>query len=153
MLILNHRANTLRLQLAALAATGLVAAGLAAGAAARPDALPHKSFYLDVKAGQCLRGPAAKLVLVVACSDPRHNFEVFAVVHVGRTPPTFALSNRQCQATFLRRFGHPILRGYGWYGFWADPGAEAVKYGDRAVCTLTRWPTRVAMGPGTHFRR
>jgi hypothetical protein len=86
--------------------------------------------------------------------------EVFAVLHAGwghRNPPArsaaYARAQQLCNSTFQTRFGGAILRGYGWYAFWPDPGAEATKYADRMSCSLIRWPGRPPMGAGTHFRQ
>jgi hypothetical protein len=151
--------NTLRQSLCLLASTSAILLAAAAPAGATPSAA-HKTFYLDLKAGQCAEGaPAAKTLLVVSCSDGRHNFEVFAVLHGGwahgRIPPhdaAFAIARDRCNSTFQRRYRHPIrAAGYGWYAFWADPGKEEAKYGDRIVCSLTRYPGQPPMGLGIHF--
>ena len=145
-----------RLLLAVAVVSGGLA-GLAAPSAARVSA---RVFYLDAKPGQCLQGPVAKTLLVVPCSNPRHNLEVFAVVHGGwagaQVPPhdtAFGIARRVCNLGFAQRFHHYIGRGYGWEAFWPDRGKEAAKYHDRIVCSLVRYPGLPPMGPGTHFRQ
>jgi hypothetical protein len=135
-----------------------VFACLTATAGATRDATPTR-FYLDVKAGQCVKGAARKHFAVLACSNPSHQYEVFAVLHGGwnKAAPSqhgtiFAIAAKLCPATFQQKYGARIDAPYGWWGFWPDAGAESAKYGDRLICTLIRWPGHPAMGAGTHFR-
>jgi hypothetical protein len=136
-------------------AGALVGSGLAAGGAA-----PPKTFYLDLKPGQCAIQVAPKFFQVVACSNAGHRFEVFAVLHAGwgtAAPPghnaAFARAKQVCLSTFRSRYGGAIRQGYGWWGYWPDAGAETAKYSDRLVCTLIRWPGHPPMGAGTHLRQ
>jgi hypothetical protein len=74
-------------------------------------------------------------VLVVPCSNPTHNFEVYAIGHGGwghRTPPagprSFAIARSVCLSTFQRLTGHPLHLPYGWSASWPGPGAETARY-------------------------
>ena len=147
----------------AIALVLAVAVGAAAAATARPNTSLGRVFYLDLLAGQCAEGKVSatiKTLLVVPCSNGGHNLEVYARVRGGwpgaQIPPhngAYVIAQRLCNSTFVRRYGRPIIRGYGWQAFWPDAGKEAAKYHDRIVCSLIRWPGAPPMGPGTHFRR
>jgi hypothetical protein len=138
----------------ALAATAVSLAGPTTAATAS-----HRVFYLAMKAGDCTTKVSSKWYLVMPCSNGRHRFEVYAVVHGGwgTAPPghteAFARVKELCTSTFQRRFGGAIRAGYGWWAVWPDVGVEAEKYGDKIVCALVRWPEHPPMGPGTHFRQ
>jgi hypothetical protein len=140
--------------LGVLAATAAGLAGTTSAATAS-----HQVFYLAMRAGDCTTRVTTKSYLVLPCANARHQFEVYTVAHGGwgKTPPrhsaAFVRAQQLCTSTFQRRYGGPIGAGYGWWAFWADPGAEAAKYGDRIVCALVRWPGHPAMGAGTHFRQ
>jgi len=140
--------------LAVLGATTACLAGTTSAATAS-----HRVFYLAMKTGDCTTQATSKSYLVLPCANARHQFEVYAVGHGGwgKTPPShsaaFARAQQLCTSSFQRRYGGPIGTGYGWWAFWADPGAEAATYGDRIVCALVRWPGHPPMGAGTHFRQ
>jgi hypothetical protein len=128
------------------------------GSLAQADVSPKKVFYLELKVGQCALRPHSKILLVVPCSNPNHSLETYAVLHGGwgsAAPSHSALvriATSVCRSSFQRRFGHPIRTGYGFEFFFADPGAETKKYGDRVNCSLRLWPSYGAMGAGTHSR-
>ncbi len=116
-----------------LAATLFIGVGAAVGSAVVGPRIP----YLSVKPRECLIGAAAtgnmgfKTVLVVPCSNPAHDFEVYAVGHGGwgrSTPPPLKtellILSGKCLALYRRVTGHPLQRPYGWEGFAPDPGAE-----------------------------
>jgi hypothetical protein len=149
-----------RRELTVIGVATAIAASLVAGAIAARATVPPRTFYLDLKAGQCAKQATPKYLQVVPCSNGSHTYEVFAVLHGGwghTNPPghsaAFARAQQLCMSAFEKRYGGPIRQGYGWYGFWPDPGPEATKYGDRVVCSLVRWPGRPAMGSGTHLRQ
>ena len=88
--------------------------------------------------------------------EPAHNLEVYWVGHGGwgktsasRTAK-FADAKARCLSSFQRIYHHGIPYGYGWEGFWPDPGAESAKYGDRTECSYVRYPGAPAMGAGRH---
>jgi hypothetical protein len=137
------------------AAAALAAAG---GASARQD---QRLFYLQVHARQCAIAPArlgAKTMTVVACSNPAHNLEVFAIDRGGwgdRTPSfAFAASRARavCFASYQRLTHHGPPRTAGWEFLFADPGAEAARYGDKVVCGFRSWPQLEPLGSGWHVR-
>ena len=141
----------------ALLATALVFAGGAVGVRA---ATGHQVFYLSVGTHTCLvasshAGTAGhKTVTVVPCADPAHNMEVYGIGHGGwghATPPANAAAvlRSTCLGIYQRLTGHP-LRVYGWYGFYPDPGAETVRYGDKMICSLRTYPVVRPLGPGWH---
>ena len=117
-----------------------------------------RTFYLDLRAGQCATFPlGAKFLQVVPCSNAAHNLEAYYVGHGGwghgavpARAAVFAIARSRCTGIFQRRFGHPIRPGYGWYAFWPDRGKEQAKYGDRVICSLDRFPGTGRMGPGVH---
>lgn len=148
-----------RLVLLALVAALVTAT---AAAAASPG---KRAFYLTVKPGQCLiAGSKAgtgsyKIVLVVPCSDPRHQFEVYAVRHGGwgrgKVPPIATVRNIMrsvCLAAYQQITGHPIPAGGGWDAFAPDPGAEHAQYGDKLICSYVHYPSAGPLGPGRHIR-
>ena len=147
----------MRRSLMALGVAGGMAAALVGGAVASRGAAP-RTFYLDLKAGQCAGQLTGKSLLVVPCSNGSHRYEPFAVLHGGwgHAPrghnAAFARAQQLCVGTYRTRYGGAIRQGYGWWAFWPDAGPETTKYGDRIVCSLVRWPGRPPMGPGTHFR-
>jgi len=112
----------------------------------------------ELKVGQGALRPHSKILLVVPCSNPNHSLETYAVLHGGwgsAAPSHSALiriATSVCRGSFQRRFGHPIRAGDGFEFFFADPGAETTKYGDRVNCGLRLWPSYGAMGAGTHTR-
>jgi hypothetical protein len=136
-----------------------VAAVVVATAGATPLAA-RKIFYLDLRAGQCARGVLTqKTLLLVPCSDPLHNLEVYAVLHGGwkrgqqpSRDTVYARARTLCTSKFRNRFDHPLRAPYGWRAFWPDRGEEEAKYGDRLICGLVRYPKPTALGAGTHFR-
>jgi hypothetical protein len=141
-------------------------AGLAAilvlawtGSLANANVASQRTFYLDLKVGQCAKRPSGKTLLVVPCSNPAHNLETYVVAHGGwghGNPPGHpaidTIARSLCMGTFQRRFGHPIPAAYGYQFFFPDRGAETTKYGDRFICSLRMWPAYGAMGAGKHFR-
>jgi hypothetical protein len=139
--------------LGVLVATAVSLAGTTTTATAS-----HRVFYLAMRAGDCTNKVTSKVYVVLSCANAGHQFEVYTVARGGwgKTPPShsvaFAVAQHLCTTAFQRRYGGPIGTGYGWWAFWADPGAESAKYGDRIVCALVRWPGHPAMGRGTHFR-
>ncbi len=137
-----------------------LAAVMVATAGASPQEA-RKIFYLDLRSGQCARGVFThKTLLLVPCSDPSHNLEVYAVLHGGwkrgQQPSHNAVATRaqtRCPSKFRSRFGHPLSAPYSWHAFWPDRHtAEAAKYGDRLICGLAHYPKATAVGAGTHFR-
>lgn len=140
--------------------------GIAGAAAVEAAASPGKrAFYLTVEPGQCLIAGSKtgtgsdKIVLVVPCSDPRHQFEVYAVRHGGwgrgKVPPlaTVRLIMRSvCLAAYERITGHQMPRGGGWDAFAPDPGAEHARYGDKIICSYVHYPTDAPLGAGRHIR-
>ena len=137
----------------ALAAAVVCVSG---GPLAQATSAPQNVFYLDLKVGQCALRPHSKILLVVPCSNPNHSLETYAVLHGGwgsAAPSHTALvriATSVCRGSFQRRFGHPIRAGYGFEFFFADPGAETKKYGDRVNCSLRLWPSYGALGAGRH---
>jgi hypothetical protein len=117
-------------------------------------------FYLAMHPRQCLivpRSGVGKTVLVVPCSNPAHNEEVFAIRHGGwghRTPPSvkagYALVRSLCFAAFRQLTGHQLVAGQGWYASWPDPGAETARYGDKVICQYRAFPQRRPLGSGWH---
>jgi hypothetical protein len=142
-----------------LAVLVAVAAMAAATAGATPLAA-RKIFYLDLRSGQCARGVFThKTLLLLPCSDPSHNLEIYAVLHGGwkrghqpSHDTVYARARTLCTGKFRSRFGHPISTPYGWRAFWPDRGTEEAKYGDRLICGLAHYPKPTALGAGTHFR-
>jgi hypothetical protein len=140
-----------------------VLVAIAAVAVATAGATPisaRKIFYLDLRSGQCARGVLThKTLLLLPCSDPSHNLEVYAVLHGGwkrghqpSRDTVYARARTLCTSKFRSRFGHPISAPYGWRAFWPDRGKEEAKYGDRLICGLVHYPKPTALGAGTHFR-
>ena len=147
-------------RVALLAATLFIGVGIAVGSAA----IGPRVFYLSVKPYECLLGAAAtgnkgnKTVLVVPCSDPAHDFEVYGVGHGGwghSTPPPLQtellILRNKCWALYQRVTGHPLQRPYGWEGFVPDPGTETAAYGDKIVCSLKTYPVIKPLGAGWHL--
>lgn len=138
------------------AALGLVLTCAALAVAAGRSG--SRVFYLTVHPRQCIVSTTSpKWVEVVPCSDPAHNMEVYAVVHGGwghGTPPTaskgLAIARPLCLSAFQRLTGHPLAATLGWNAFWANPGAEAHRYGDKIICSLRQWPHFGPLGPGWH---
>jgi hypothetical protein len=142
------------LSVAAAIAT-LAVTATPAGSSVRVTGTPV--FYLALHTGKCGVWPRrGKTVRIVPCSNATHNLEVYWVGHGGwgRTSITqaaeFADVRAHCLSSFQRLYHHSIRRGYGWYAFWPDPGAESAKYGDRTECSLVRYPGQPAMGAGRH---
>jgi hypothetical protein len=123
------------------------------------SAVGTPTFYLNFHAGQCgLYTPAnGEHPLVVPCSDPGHNMEVYLVTHGGWGPSPAASivtadSHRICLAKFQKLFRGTLRSNFGYLYFFPDPGAQTQQYGDRLICSLTKWPNaHAAMGAGTHF--
>lgn len=120
----------------------------------------HRTFYLDLRAGQCAIGlsASAKYVRVVPCSNPSHDFEVYLVTRGGWLPSTrpssaiiISRARQICLSNFQRMFGGAMKSSFGYRYYYPDAGVETAKYGDRLSCSLTRWPSIGPMGPGTHF--
>jgi hypothetical protein len=139
---------------------------LATAAAAQAAASPGKrAFYLTVRPGQCLIAGSKsgtgsdKIVLVVPCSDPRHQFEVYAVRRGGwghGTVPQPATLHRimgsVCLGAYQQITGHQMPRGGGWDAFAPDQGAEQARYGDKILCSYVHYPTDSPLGAGRHVR-
>ncbi len=118
------------------------------------------TFYLSLHAGQCAisTSTSGEHPLVVPCSDPQHNVEVYVVTHGGwgSTPPAQSIINKDahriCLSDFQRLFRGVMRPSYGYMFFFPDPGAQTQQNGDRLICSLTGWPNdHAAMGAGTHF--
>ena len=146
-------ARNVRLSLVVTVAVCSLAAGLArAGGTTRV-------FYLSVHPGQCLIGSTkanAKTVLVVPCANRAHNLEIYALGHGGwahRAPPptAYSIAKTYCLSAFRRLTKHPIPATAGWQAFWADPGAETARYGDKILCSYRRWPRFGPLGSGWHI--
>ncbi|HEV2591698.1 MAG TPA: hypothetical protein VGU02_07370 [Gaiellaceae bacterium] len=140
--------------------------GLITAAAAHASATPDKhAFYLTVKPGQCLIAGSKsgtgsnKIVVVVPCSDPRHQFEVYAIRHGGwkhGQMPTIAtvrlIMRSVCIAAYRQITGHQMPRGGGWDAFAPDPGTEQTRYGDKIICSYVNYPSDAPLGAGRHVR-
>jgi len=115
-------------------------------------------FYLSVRVHQCLIGAPSqnsKTFSVVPCSNAQHNLEVYAIGHGmwgRRNPPAnaYSIARATCLSAYYRITAHPLARTAGWYGFWADPGSESRKYGDKIVCSYRTWPGFAPLGSGWH---
>jgi hypothetical protein len=142
---------------------GLLLLLTAATAAQASQGAGQRAFYLTVHPRECLIGSTSsgnksyKTVLVVPCSNPNHNLEVYAIGHGGwghRTPPPvkteLAIMRTVCWAAYQRLTGHPLRAG--WDGFAPDPGAETAQYGDKIICNYRSWPAFHALGAGWHAR-
>lgn len=144
---------------------GVALLGVLAGTAlASRSASTGKVFYLDVRPGECghISNAAGtgthKQVTLLPCSAATHNVEFYVRKHGGwsrqhrpSASRVAAIARRICLSSFKRRFGHPIQSPYGYQDFFADPGAETARYGDRVICGLRLWPKLGSMGSGTHF--
>jgi hypothetical protein len=146
-----------------IALIGLLISLVTTWAAAAAASSGHRAFYLTVKPGQCLIAGSRtgtgshKTVLVVPCSDPRHQFEVYAVRHGGwghgTVPPLAtvrATMRSVCLATYQQITRHPMPPGGGWNAFAPDPGAEQARYGDKIICSYVHYPTLTPLGAGRH---
>jgi hypothetical protein len=140
-----------------IAAAGAFVLLAAVGAAFARES--ERVFYLSVHPRQCLIDSAkpTTTVLVVPCSNPTHNFEVYAIGHGGwghRTlpagPRSFAIARSVCLSTFQRLTGHPLRLPYGWSASWPGAGAETARYGDKIICSLRAWPRLAPLGSGWH---
>jgi hypothetical protein len=141
-------------------ALALVSAALL-GASVGPPNLTNSVFYLAVHQHQCLIAPGeftAKTFLVVPCSDPAHNLEVYAVEHGGWghktvSPHTAGLLARSvCLRSYRQLTGHGTPRTAGWAFFFPDSGSESTRYGDRVICSYRAWPRLAPLGSGWHVR-
>jgi hypothetical protein len=127
-------------------------AGIASGSTGK------RVFYLTIHPRECRVGTLnRKTVLVVPCSNPAHNFEVYAVGHGGwghSAPPpqktALALARQVCLSAYARITGHALPSTAGWQAFWPDPGAETARYGDKIICSYRTWPRLAALGAGWH---
>lgn len=139
--------------LAALAVSLAVAPAL--GTASRVHTA-GRTFYLDLRPGQCAVYPRqGKYLQVVPCSNGAHNLEAYAVGHGGwghgpvpGHASALAVERSLCSSLFQRRFGH--YSSFGYYGFWPDQGKEQAKYGDKMICSVYRHPSFGPLGPGVH---
>ena len=117
-------------------------------------------FYLALHPRQCLivpRSESGKTKLVVPCSNPAHNQEVYAIRHGGwghHRPPTakagYALARSLCLTAFRQLTGRQLAAGEGWWASWPDPGAETARYGDKIICQYRAWPQLRPLGSGWH---
>lgn len=144
-----------------LGSTTAVVAGFVILSAAASGGTGHAVFYLTTHPRQCLiaTSTSGKRPLLVSCSNPRHNFEVFAIGHGGwghAHPPAqnkvLGIARAVCLTAFQRITGHPLPPGSGWNAFWPDPGAETASYGDKLICSYRTWPQLAALGSGWHVR-
>jgi len=152
----------MRHRLTVLRSLGVVALALAAvlpqlsGAA---SAVGTPTLYLNFHAGECGLYTSAngEHPLVVPCSDPEHNMEVYLVTHGGWGPSPAASivsedAHRICLSKFQKLYGGALRPNFGYLYFFPDPGAQTQQYGDRLICSLTKWPNaHAAMGAGTHL--
>jgi hypothetical protein len=118
-------------------------------------------FYLSVHPRQCVIAsvdPSVKTFQVVSCSNSAHNLEVYAVKRGGwgKKPPTLRSQGLIARSVCLRSYrmltGHGPPRTAGWAFHFADPGAEAARYGDRIICSFRAWPQLAPLGRGWHVR-
>ena len=145
------------LTLAFVGAT-LLASSAVASAGSTPTTPPHEAFYLTLKTDQCATASlSGKQYLVMPCSNPAHNIEVFAARYGGwghgprpSHNAVVTVAGKLCGAAFVSRFGHSLASPNLWFLIWADAGAETTKYGDRITCAVAHKPL-AAMGAGTHF--
>jgi hypothetical protein len=115
-------------------------------------------FYLGVHAPQCLiapTDPSAKLFTAVPCANSAHNLEVYAVVRGGwgkaaTLQSEGLIARSRCLARYRGLVGHGAPSTAGWEFLFADPGAEAARYGDRIVCAFRTWPRLAPLGSGWH---
>ena len=140
--------------------------GLVIVTAAEAGVTPgRRAFYLTVRPGQCLIAGSKtgtgsdKIVLVVPCSNPEHQFEVYAVRHGGwghgtvPSPASLKLIMRSaCLGAYQQVTGHAMPASGGWDAFAPDPGAEQARYGDKIICSYVHWPTLAPFGSGRHVR-
>jgi hypothetical protein len=153
----------MRFRLAALRSLGVLVLALAAvlpqlsGVA---NAAGAPTFYLSLHAGQCAiySSTSGEHPLVVPCSNPQHNMEVYVVTHGGWGSTVRANSivskdaRRICLSDFHRLFRGAMRANFGYLFYFPDPGAQTQQYGDRLICGLTSWPNdHAALGAGTHF--
>jgi hypothetical protein len=140
---------------------GLTAVAIMLGmiALASANAGSVRTFYLNARVGQCavFRTSTPKVLLIVPCSNARHNLEVYAVTHGGwghGAVPANAYSRVRsiCLSSYRHVQGHALHLPYGWQGFWPDPGNEQAHYADKVICGLTLYPRLGALGRGRHVR-
>jgi hypothetical protein len=140
---------------------GLTAAAILLGALALASASTGsaRTFYLNARVGQCavFRTSTPKVLLVVPCSNARHNLEVYAVTHGGwghTAVPANAYSRvgSICLKAYRHVQGHALHRPYGWQGFWPDPGNEQAHSADKVICGLVLYPGLGPLGRGRHVR-
>ena len=138
----------------------LVVASSCLLAAAADGSAGKRVFYLTTHPRQCLIATSAsgKRPLVVPCSNPNHNFEVYAVGHGGwghHDPPSshdtvLGIARSICVSVFQRITGRSLASNEGWNAFWPDAGSETAHYGDKIVCSYRAWPRKSALGSGWH---
>jgi hypothetical protein len=140
---------------------GLTAATIVLGTIALASASTSsvRTFYLNAQVGQCaiFRTSTPKVLVVVPCSNGRHNLEVYAVAHGGwgqNAVPANAYSRVRsiCLSAYRHVQGHALHLPYGWQGFWPDPGSEQTHYADKVLCGLTLYPGLRPLGRGRHVR-
>ena len=147
---------------AALRPLGIVAVALVAilpQLSGTASAVGTPTFYLNFHPGQCglYTSVNGEHPLVVPCSDPAHDMEVYVVTHGGwgTSPASSTItadSHRICLSKFQKLYGGALRPNFGYLYFFPDPGAQTKQYGDRLICSLTKWPNaHAAMGAGTHF--
>ena len=116
-------------------------------------------FYLKLKVGECALPFSSKTIPVVACSNPRHVIEFYAIGHAGwghhAAPPSalaYAKARTICLADFRHITRHALPKNRGWWAFWPDAGPEQSHYGDELICGFRSWPALSALGRGWHVR-
>jgi|SRR5450631_52698 hypothetical protein len=141
--------------------TGLMAAAivLAAIALASGSTSSVRTFYLNVKVGQCALPFSSKTITVVPCSNPRHVMEFYAVGHAGwghqaMPPPALAYAKARviCLADIRHITHHALPKNRAWWAFWPDAGREQARYGDKLICGFRTWPKLSPLGRGWHVR-
>jgi hypothetical protein len=140
----------------------VVAISACAAVSSASGSTGKRVLSLEAHPRQCLIGTAdvnAQTVLVVPCSDPAHNLEVYAIRHGGwgdARPPAprvgFAIARTTCRLAFERLTGHAIPPAAGWQWRLANTPTETARYADKIVCSYRAWPRLTALGSGWHVR-
>ena len=140
-----------------LVALVLVLAACCLLSAAAIGSAGKRVFYLTTHPRECLVSTSSKYPLLVPCSSPRHDLEVYAVGHGGwgrHGPPSYrialGIARSVCVSAFQRVSGRALAANEGWNASWPDPGPESARYGDKIICSYRAWPRLVALGSGWH---